>query len=121
MGTITPVARGFLRAALAGPVASVNAVQQMATWTAPNDGNIHEVMCFVTLNVVSAITGGALTLTATMPNGALLNGANILTGGKTANTTGNLTCHVQAGSTVTISWGAVSVGSGFAYASIWAV
>lgn len=119
MGTITPRALQLARAFLGGPFTMTGGPTTIATVNIPNDGLIHEVIVNATLNVTSAITGGAITMTATMPNGAVLSGSNILTGGKAANAAGSLNCHVQAGSTLTVTQGTVSAGAGFVYISVW--
>jgi hypothetical protein len=44
-----------------------NATPVIATWTAPNDGNMHRVMALGELIVGSAETGGQISLTITDP------------------------------------------------------
>jgi hypothetical protein len=65
-------ASGPLALQAATPVsgfALVNGTPNILTWAAPNDGKLHRVMIFATLQVTSAETGGVVEITYFNPGG----------------------------------------------------
>jgi hypothetical protein len=51
--------------------ALVNGTPNIMTWTAPNDGNLHVVICILNLDVTSSLTGGLITAQYSLPNGSV--------------------------------------------------
>jgi hypothetical protein len=47
----------------------VNGTPNIVTWTAPNDGKLHRVLPALTMDVISAMTGGIITALFTLPDG----------------------------------------------------
>lgn len=55
----------------ASGVALTNGYQNIVTWTAPNDGNLHTVTLIGDMNVTSTLTGGGVSLQFTTPAGTV--------------------------------------------------
>lgn len=53
----------------AAGVALTNGTPTIISWTAPNDGKVHETIIFAELNVTSAETGGQVTASVATPSG----------------------------------------------------
>lgn len=101
-------------------VALVNGTPTILSWTAPNDGQLHQVICFLDVNVSVAATGGAIQVNYTDPGGTAAT-LNPIGGGQGVGThNGAATVLVGPGSTVTVSQGALTVGAAKLYAQIFA-
>jgi hypothetical protein len=103
----------------------VNATPNIFTWTSPNDGNMHRILVFSSMNVTVAQTGGAINLSFTDPgstfrsrlmyNGGL--GVGYLT--QSGNTPQAFT--VAPGSVNTLLQGsAQTAGAAVLWAEVWA-
>lgn len=97
-----------------------NATPTILTWTAPNDGNLHRVICIVNGYVSSAETGGAVTLNTVLPNGQAAT-PNILAGGAgTGPLAGSALRIVGAGQPVTLAQSsALTAGTAVIWAELW--
>jgi len=122
--TTTPTLLGLRRQATTGAsgFALQNATPTIATYTAPNDGNIHMVAVFVTLVVTSLETGGAIQVAST---GALGLTSTMFAGGAAAGTVMNTAIvplfAVSPGATVNINQSsALTAGAATVYTEIWA-
>lgn len=96
-----------------------NGTPVILSWTAPNDGQLHRVSLFSTLDATSAETGGIISLTYTAPDG---NGgsAQIYPGGQTGVHTGGVDMIViKPGSTVSLVQTALTAGAAVLWAEIW--
>lgn len=100
-----------------------NGTPVIATWTAPNDGRQHRVVCYAGQHVLSATTGGQINLTFTGPDGGsppvgiFPSG---LPGGYTPSTNGPGYI-VKAGTQVIVQQvAAVTVGAATLFLELWA-
>ena len=123
-GNWAPVGMGLtLRAATpAAGVALVNGTPVILTWTAPNDGKLHRVIVVGQVQVTSAETAGAVTMTTAAP---VVSGSpfTLDAGGHAGVATYPLTAQVltaQPGETINITQTALSAGAALLYAEIWA-
>lgn len=101
----------------------VNGTGNVLTWTAPNDGAMHQFEVICSETVTSNETGGAVSLNLTAPGGGVQTGAgNIFAAAKTVGTYHQLDgATVQAGSTVAlVQSSALSAGASTVWATIWA-
>jgi hypothetical protein len=73
------------------------------TWTAPNDGAIHQFNLICSLLVTSAQTGGAVTTTFTDPGGTAAAPVNFAGGLGAGETISQLSRAVKANTTVTVA------------------
>ena len=115
----------FCAPAAATPVAGytlVNGTGNILTWTAPNDGLLHQVTVAASLSVTSNQTGGQVTFTYTFPDSnshvptVFAGGAAI--GGFVTNAVMYM---VKAGSTVTLAQSsALTGGAAVLWAQLWA-
>lgn len=98
----------------------VNGTGNILTWTAPNDGAMHRVMLFVSINITSAQTGGVLALGGTLPNGTAFSGTFF--GNQSGQHQTSLNWEVQANTTVTFSQNtAQTVGAAVLWADLFAL
>ena len=104
----------------AAGVAMANGTPTFATWTAPNDGQLHWVQVYIEVHVTVAQTGGGVSMTATSPDGVTAS-PSVDAGGHAAGiTTANLQRAVQAGSVVSVQQSsALTLGAAIIWVSIW--
>ena len=100
----------------------VNGTGTVISWTAPNDGKQHRVVIPQAMDVISAMTGGNINLSITMPDGT----ASVFTAFAPASPTGfNFSAYgpsmiVEAGTAVSlIQSSPLTVGSAKLWAEIW--
>lgn len=101
--------------------ALVNGTPNIISWVVPNDGKLHRMMIFSTLQVTSTETGGVVNYSYNTPAGLAVN-EQLAAGGVATglNTTFSYTVIVQPGSTVIISQGtALTGGAATLWAEIW--
>lgn len=117
---VPPAALNKQAATPAAGFALQNATPTIIQWTAPNDGQLHRVEVFLTVNVSSAETGGGIQWTYTDPAGGTKS-VNMNGGGQAAGSYHDLDGGVVgAGTTVSISQSsALTAGAANAYAEIW--
>lgn len=100
-----------------------NATPTILSWTAPNDGQLHRGILFVSLFVSSAATGGQVNLTWTQPGGNVFNPAVFAASqgsGGHLPTGGTAGFNVAAGSAVTLNQAtALTAGAATLWAEIW--
>jgi hypothetical protein len=98
-----------------------DATPAIVTWTAPNDGQQHYVMCMASEQVTSALTGGSVIGLITPPGGGSPAQPQALAAGQAAgNHVGNFACVVGPGTTVTIEQGsAVTGGAATVWIGLW--
>jgi hypothetical protein len=92
------------------------------SWTAPNDGLVHEFLILASLHVTTAETGGQIVVNYTMPDGTVVSGASqVVAGGHAAGTfQGEANSQVAPGTTVTLhQQAALTVGAAVFWASIY--
>jgi hypothetical protein len=104
--------------------ALVNGTGTIISWTAPNDGNLHRVLIFALLYVLTTETGGQITLSLTSPAAAGYTpgifASNLAGAGNYLPSAGTATL-IQAGTTFAIRQNvALTAGSATLYAEIWA-
>lgn len=121
-----PVAAGLAKQADTGPAgfALQNATPVILTWTAPNDGNAHPVIVIASQYVTSAETGGAVSVSATVPNGNSGSPTLFSAGHGTGlfPPSSPIALIVEAGSTVTVQQSsALTAGAATVWAQIWGV
>ena len=111
--------------ATTGPagVALINGTQNIITWTAPNDGQMHRVALYGCLSVTTAETGGSTQLTYTSPDnrgaGVTVWGSGFGAGVFQPNLIPLIT--VKPGSTVTFQQNAaLTAGAATVFAELWA-
>jgi hypothetical protein len=83
----------------------VNGTPNILTWTAPADGQLHQVVVISSMDVTTATTGGAILATITMPDGTqgfITLQAGTQPAGYNYNSSIGQAI-VEAGSTVTVS------------------
>jgi hypothetical protein len=121
--TLSPTAAIGLQAAT--PVAGytlVNGTGTVISWTVPNDGKLHRVNAFGSLDVTSAATGGQITITYNSPDGgsAVHSFFSNSEPAGVASPSSNFAIIVEAGSTVTIAQAqALTAGAAVLWAEIW--
>jgi hypothetical protein len=101
----------------------VNGTGNIITWTAPSDSKMHRVVLVSQIRVISAQTGGAVTLTFTYPDGTAAPSPNIYAGalGSGYHGPSQTTFAVQAGTAVTLAQStAQTAGSATLWAEFWA-
>lgn len=108
-----------------GGFALQNGTPTILSWTAPNDGNLHRVICPAMLNVTAPETGGEIDINATLPNNAPLT-ATLIAGGQAAGifTSGGpqfWQVMVKPGTTVSVTQLALTAGAAVLWAEIWAL
>lgn len=106
----------------AAGTALVNGTPTFLTWTAPNDGNMHQFTVSSFLSVASLETGGAVLCNYTGPGNNATN-FNVQPGAQAAgiNATSN-TRLCQPGSTVSVAQNvALTAGAATLWAQIWGV
>jgi hypothetical protein len=109
--------------ATTGPSGTVlqNAVVNLLSWTAPNDGNMHRFTLITTLQVTVLEIGGTITWLSTMPNGQA-NNHQLYAGGLAAGSVIPVFASglIAPGSTVMINQTvALTSGAGTLWAEIW--
>lgn len=98
----------------------INGTGVICSWTVPNDGKLHRAQCFLSLNVSSAETGGAITFTYTDPGGGAGSAVAIAAAQGTGTTRGFTGAEVQAGTVVAVNQNtALTVGAAVLYGEIW--
>lgn len=98
--------------------ALINGTQTIASWTVPNDGQVHRFLAIMTQHVTSAETGGQMTLSYTMPDGNGNTRVPFASGSATGNQINGDVC--QPGTTVTYAQtAALTVGATTAWCEIW--
>lgn len=118
----SPFASGLILEAStpAAGFALQNATPAILSWTAPNDGNVHRVLVIASLDVTSAATGGAVSITYTMPDGNS-HTSTVFAASQTAG--GHIIAtgvSVQANTTVTITESStLTLGAATLWADIW--
>lgn len=100
-----------------------NGTPTIASWTAPNDGQLHRAMFFASLVISSGETGGAINVGFTAPDGTVV-AWGIFAAGQAAGygytQSPIVPAVVKAGTTVTISQGSpLTAGAAKLYAEIW--
>lgn len=101
----------------------VNGTPSILTWTAPNDGQVHEFELVATLAVASLETGGAVGLTFTFPGGGAAAPAVFTAGQAVGSFNGSVGAKrlVAPGTTVTLAQtSALTGGAATLFAQIWA-
>ena len=100
----------------------VNSTGNIFTWTAPNDGLLHRIICFATLTVTVTQVGGAITMPYTPPGGGAGASLTLYAGTLTAASRGPTTqaILVEANTTVTLEQqSAQSSGAAILWAELW--
>jgi hypothetical protein len=119
---VSPATLQMLESTGIGGFPLVNGTPQIFQWTAPNDANMHRVMIFCSLDVASAQTGGAVTLTVKDP-GLSSGGHTVFGGGLGAGSPipNNPVCMMVApGTQVTLAQAtAQTAGAATLYAELW--
>lgn len=114
----------------AAGVALINGVQTIITWTAPNDGKLHWVLCIGRINITSAETGGDVNITTKLGGGEtddIMWGGNLGLGyaGPSINTTPYYPPNMRPmdpGSTVALEQvQALTAGAAVVYAAFFAL
>ena len=107
----------------AAGVALQNGTPVFLSWTAPNDGNLHEFELVASLQVTSGETGGAVGLSFTFPGGAAAT-PNVFAAGLGAGTVNSSVAGkrlVAPGTTVTLAQtSALTAGAAQLMAQLWA-
>lgn len=99
-----------------------NSTNTIITWSVPNDGAIHHLLCSAYVFATATMTGGQINMSFTDQGGNVISGVDLVNGGTT---TGNANWNfqifpVKAGTTVTISQGtALTAGAAKCWAEIW--
>lgn len=102
----------------------VNGTGNIITWAVPNDGRLHRFAVFASEDVISATTGGAVTVSWTLPDGTaaswvILPATQGATGFVAAQNSSYLVL-CRPGTTVTVTQSsALTGGSAVAWAEIW--
>lgn len=104
--------------------ALINGTGAIITWTAPNDGKLHRALVLGLINVVTAETGGLVSITYTTASGnpftLQMFPPNIATLGDT--TFSGVMITVRANTTVSVTQGsALTAGAANVWAEIWAL
>lgn len=101
----------------------VNGTGTIISWAIPNDGQLHRFTVFASEDVISATTGGAITVSWTLPDGTA---ASFVILPATQAATGFVAAQVsyqvlaRPGTTVTVTQSsALTGGSAVAWAEIW--
>lgn len=108
----------------ATPVAGtalINGTQTICTWTTPNDGLLHRVLAFGSLNVTSGQTGGVVNFSGVIPSLGTANDA-LFAGGQAIGSYMGFgpAAIVGPNQTVTINQAtALTAGAAVIYAEIW--
>lgn len=101
----------------------VNGTGTIISWVIPNDGQLHRFTVFASEDVTGATTGGAITVSWTMPDGTTASWVILpATQAATGFVTGQVSYQVLArpGTTVTVvQSSALTAGSAVAWAEIW--
>lgn len=99
-----------------------NGTPVLVTWTAPNDGQMHFVLALAEQHVTVAETGGAVTLSASTPDGGASVNAGVFAGGSGVGGAAAFTARFLApGATLTIQQtSALTVGAAVVWAQLWA-
>jgi hypothetical protein len=97
-----------------------DATPTIISWTAPNDGNLHRVVCFFELQITSAQTGGEVNLPFTDASGTIRSFV-LASGGQGA---GNVNAPnevlIKAGTTISVAQiSALTAGAATVWAEIW--
>jgi hypothetical protein len=104
--------------------ALVNGTPTILSWTAPNDGNLHRIMFFASMDVSSNETGGAVDIVFTDPAGTIVVWSFFLANQNAGYNYGQATIIfpiVKPGTTVYITQGtALTAGAATLWAEIWA-
>lgn len=96
-----------------------NGTPTFLSWTAPADGQMHRVLIFVSLEVISAETGGQINQAYTNPWGSSVN-SQLLAGGLSGSTATFAEHLVAPGSTVSVAQStALTGGTASLWAEIW--
>ena len=105
----------------AAGVSLINGTQTFATWTTPNDGNIHHFIAVVYVATATTTTGGQVNNVFTDLAGTVITATFIAaaqTGGTSAWNNNVLMC--KANTTVSVTQGtAMTAGAAKAWAEIW--
>jgi len=129
-GAQDAAAFGQINALLATTGASGFALQNgtpnVLTWTAPNDGNMHRVLVMAVLHCTSTETGGAVSLTFTLPDGTsgskAIFAANNTTGaiGVPTSQNGPAFMLIEANTTIAlVQTSALTGGAAVVFAEFW--
>ena len=103
-GTVAP--SGLAETVAATPAAGsalTSGTPTFLTWTAPNDGNLHQVNLIYSLQVTSLETGGAITMSITAPGGGTLTPSVNAGGSAAGNFANNIQRLVAPNTTVTVA------------------
>jgi hypothetical protein len=121
--TITPVQRPLFLVAsipLAGYTLTAGANANVLTWNVPNDGQIHRFIAYGSKDVTVAETGGAITVSYTLPDGLATSGNNIVAGNRgVGGAQGNIGAQVRFGTSVVVAQGALTGGASVGWVDIW--
>lgn len=102
--------------------AKANGTPTFLTWNVPNDGALHRVMVFVTEDVATLETGGAVSVTGKAPDGTAFT-SQVIGGGQAVGVHNNGAPSlyiVQPGSVVTFAQtSALTAGATTVWAEIW--
>lgn len=107
----------------AAGVALTNGTPTILSWTAPNDGQLHQAVVVCNMDVTSAETGGDVTVNFDLPNGTN-TGFTIMPGGQAAGfnfgSAPQTSLLVKAGTSVVIAqYTALTAGAATLWARIW--
>lgn len=98
----------------------VNGTPNIISWTAPNDGAMHQAQISITVDVTVAATGGAINVAATDPASGALSLTPVGGGQGVGGHAGQASLLVAPGTTVQISQGvALTAGAAKCFAQIW--
>jgi hypothetical protein len=104
-------------------VALVNGTPVILTWTAPNDGRLHRHLILASEDVLSAMTGGYVSVSFTAPDGAVFTYTLFNGGVASTGFNGSLFTYpviVRPGTNVTVNQStALTAGSATLWAEIW--
>jgi hypothetical protein len=121
--TWTPLGTGIGLLATTGTAgfALQNATATILSWTAPNDGNLHRVIIYASMEVTSTETGGLIQVAFTPPGGTVGDFQLFASGQNTgARVPSAFNLIIGAGTTIAIDQNsALTAGAAVMYAEIW--
>lgn len=111
---------GLLATTAEAGFALQDATPTILTWTAPSDGKLHRIICFLTGYVSAAETGGAITLDTVLPDGNAANPQMMPGGAAAGPVAASALRMVGAGETVSlVQSSALTAGAATVWAELW--
>lgn len=112
----------WAKVATTGPagVALIDGTQTILSWTAPDDGQLHQFNVIGALEVTAAETGGTIITSYTQPDGATATPA-LFAAAQGVGTTGNVNNRlIPGGTTISVQQSsALTAGASVLYCEIW--